>query len=89
MVIIVFALVVPSPFLDPSRRTARLQRSFFENNSEFYDVADASLEHIAEAIDIIIEDHGIENVTCNLSVGFLNIAFLTGTFVLNKQAPNI
>eukprot|EP00588_Corethron_pennatum_P028773 CAMPEP_0194335576 /NCGR_PEP_ID=MMETSP0171-20130528/70046_1 /TAXON_ID=218684 /ORGANISM="Corethron pennatum, Strain L29A3" /LENGTH=205 /DNA_ID=CAMNT_0039098725 /DNA_START=41 /DNA_END=658 /DNA_ORIENTATION=+ len=80
-----------SPPLSQIRPAAQLGISvrFFENDSEFHDVADASLEHIAEVIDIIIEDHDIENVDCDLSDGVLNIAFPTGTWVLNKQAPNM
>jgi len=73
-------------------RTAPIVR-LFETLSDYHDAADATLDHIAEVMDGIVEDREMENVECEFSDGVLTITFyledeMTKSWVFNKQAPN-
>jgi frataxin len=69
---------------------APLQLRLFQSEIDYHKVADSTLETIQEQLDEVIEDSGLEEAEVMLANGVLTLHLPPhGTWVLNKQAPNM
>ncbi|KAL3939338.1 MAG: hypothetical protein SGBAC_005920 [Bacillariaceae sp.] len=61
----------------------------FRSESEYHSIADETLEDIQDAVEMALEDEGVEEFDVTYASGVLTMALPPhGTYVLNKQTPN-
>ncbi|KAL1413666.1 hypothetical protein Q8F55_001445 [Vanrija albida] len=71
------------PGLDPSILVRDL------TDAEYADLADADMDTLHEAIEVLVEDFGAANWEVEYSSGVMTVTLPpVGTYVINKQPPN-
>lgn len=78
----------PSP-TETSSDGAFIQLRMFRSESEYHSIADETLEDIQDAVEMALEDEGVEEFDVTYASGVLTMVLPpNGTYVLNKQTPN-
>ena len=64
-------------------------RRYFQTESDYHTIADGTLEDIQDAVELALEEKGLNDFEVTYASGVLTLVMPPhGTWVLNKQTPN-